>query len=463
MNENTEKFDAIIIGVGQAGNPLAHLLADKKWKVAVIERHYVGGSCINYGCTPTKTMVASAKAAYMASKGNEYGFETGDIQVKFNKVVERKNNVVKSFRNGIEKKFEDSEHIELIYGEGSFVDSKVIKVSSDVRQNRFLTAEKIFVNTGASPRIPGIKGIKDTGYLNSTTIMELEEVPEHLLVIGGSYIGLEFGQMFARFGSKITIFESHSQLIKIEDEDVAEEMKKIMESEGATVILNAEIDEAIKDGSSITLKGKNNKDHFSVTGSHLLVAAGRTPNTKELNLDQAGINYNDHGFIRVNDQLETNIPGVYALGDVKGGPAFTHISYDDFRIVQKSIFENEKRSYKDRPVPYTMFTDPQLGRMGFNEKEAKKKNISYKLAKIPVASVARAIETGDTRGLMKVLIDDNSDQIIGAAILCAEGGEIMSLLQVAMMGELKYTAIRDGVFAHPTYAESLNNLFVKVE
>ncbi len=327
-----------------------------------------------------------------------------------------------------------------------------------------LTAELFFINTGAKTFIPAIEGLNDIDYLTSTTILDLDEVPEHLMVIGGNYIGLEFGQMFRRFGSKVTIVERSGRIVSREDEDVSEELDKILKAEDITILTNA-VTTSLKQkkAGKITATIKVGDKTEKVKCSHVLIAVGRTPQTEALNLAKTGVETDERGAIKVNDTLETNVKGIYALGDVKGGPAFTHISYNDYTIVYRNLVMREKLTIKNRPVPYCMFTDPQLGSIGLNETEAKKQKIKYRVAKLPMAYVARAIETGDTRGFMKALVDPDTKQILGATILGVEGGETMTILQMAMAGGITYEQIRWFIFAHPLYAESLNNLFMSLD
>lgn len=454
-----QQFDAIIIGVGQAGAPLAHELAGLGRKVAVIEKQHVGGSCINYGCTPTKTMAASAKAAWEAARTGELGIRTTGVQTDFGSVISRRDEIVKNWRDGIRDGLNDADSIELIDGAASFSGPREVTISLNAGDTRKIAAEQIFINAGTSPRIPEIEGIKEIDYLTAKSMMDLDELPEHLLIIGGAYIGCEFGQMYRRLGSKVTIFESNEQLVGREDEDAGEELLKILRSEDIEVVLNAGVEKISKSGEKITLKVNSGEKVEQFSGSHLLIGAGTEPNTGQLNPGKAGIETDRHGYIKVNDKLETSVKNIFALGDIKGGPEFTHISYDDYRIVSQNLLHNGNRTVKDRLVPYTMFTDPQLGRVGHNEKSAGKAGINYKVAKIPMSSVARGVETGDTRGFMKVLVDPENEKILGTTMLMAEGGEIMSLIQTAMMGNLSYKKLRDTAFAHPTYAESLNNLF----
>jgi pyruvate/2-oxoglutarate dehydrogenase complex dihydrolipoamide dehydrogenase (E3) component len=322
----------------------------------------------------------------------------------------------------------------------------------------------VFINAGARPANPPIEGLDNVPVLNSTSIMELDELPDHLLVLGGSYVGLEFAQMFRRFGSEVTVVQRSGRLMGREDADIAEAVAEILREDGIEVLLGTQTMRAEQDeAGKIVLTVNTSEGERTRSGSHLLVAAGRPPNTETLNLDAAGIERDKRGFIKANERLETSAPGVYALGDVKGGPAFTHISYDDFRIIRTNLLEGGSATITNRQVPYTMFIDPQLGRIGLSEQEARDQGRDVLVAKIPLTYVTRAIETGETRGFMKAVVDAGTDQILGCAVLGLEGGEIMAMIQIAMMGNLPYTALRDAVFAHPTLAESLNTLFSTVE
>lgn len=465
-------YDAIIIGSGQAANPLAQALSAKGKRTALIERAVVGGTCRNYGCTPTKTMVASAETAYMARRAGEYGVRVGKVAVDMPAVRERKRGVVKQWRERGEKRLKEAKLVELIYGEAHFASPKEISVQLKSGGERRLAADLIVIDTGLSAAVPPLAGLKNVPYLDNVTVMELGEIPEHLLVLGGGYIGLEFAQMFRRFGSRVTVIQREKQLLTAEDADVAEEIEKLLREDGIEILLGAKAESVAASGKDLLLtvrtvpgKGASGTDATAKTlkGTHLLVATGRRPNTHELDLAAAGIATDERGYIRVNDRLETAVPGVYAAGDVKGGPAFTHISYDDYRVLKANLLDGENRSIAGRMVPYCVFIDPQLGRIGLSEKQASEQGTQVRVARMPMTSVARAIETGRTRGFMKTLVDPKTDQILGAAILGDQGGEIMSLLEVAMMGKLKYTALRDAIFAHPTLAESMNNLFFKFE
>jgi dihydrolipoamide dehydrogenase len=456
-------YDAIVIGSGQGGTPLAKKLAKHGLQTAIIERRFIGGTCINDGCTPTKTMVASARMMHLAKTSEALGVNIKDAQLNFKKVMERKNEIVEQFRKGGEDGLRKTKNVDIIFGEASFVNNKELKVFLNDEAELNLTADKIFINTGGRPTIPNIEGLDTIPYLNSTTIMELEELPEHLIIIGAGYISLEFGQMFRRFGSKVTMLEHSERFLPREDEDVADEIKKFLEDEGIEIYTNCNTKKVSSANKNISVIATINNEVKEFTGSQLLIAAGRTPNTDVLQLSNTGIKMEEHGHIIVNEKLETSVEGIYALGDVKGGPEFTHISYNDYIIISKNLFENGNQSTKDRLVPYCMFTDPQLGRIGLSEDEARKKNINFKAVRFPMTHVARALETGETTGFMKAIIDMDSKKILGAAVIGEQGGEMMSMLELAMMGNLTYDVLRYAVFAHPLYAESLNNLFMQLD
>jgi pyruvate/2-oxoglutarate dehydrogenase complex dihydrolipoamide dehydrogenase (E3) component len=450
-----EKYDAIVIGAGQAGVPLSTALAKAGRRTVLIEREHVGGTCINEGCTPTKTMVASARVAYLARRAADYGVETGPVRVDLGVVRERKRSIVESFRGGSQRRIEGTDGVDLVFGDARFAAPRTVAVNG-----RSLQAELVFINTGGRPAASDVAGLDRVGPLDSTSIMELDRVPGHLIVLGGGYIGLEFAQMFRRFGSRVTVIQRGRQLLPLEDEDIAGAVLGVLREDGIDVLLQAEAScaERIADG-TVRVAARTADGDRTIEGSHVLLAAGRVPNTDRLELEAAGVEADTKGFIRVNERLETTAPGVYALGDVKGGPAFTHISYDDYRIIRANLLERGSRTTADRPVPYTVFMDPQLGRIGLTEREARKQGRPYRVATLPMSSVARALEMDEARGTMKVLVDPESRRILGAAVLGIEGGEIMAALQLAMMGNLPYDRIRDAVFAHPTLAESLNNLF----
>jgi pyruvate/2-oxoglutarate dehydrogenase complex dihydrolipoamide dehydrogenase (E3) component len=453
-----EGFDAIIIGSGQGGNPLAGALTAAGKKTALVERQDVGGTCINRGCTPTKTMVASARVAYLARRGADYGVGVGPVVVDMGRVRERKRAIVSSWREGGEKRL-DKAHVELIRGEASFTGPRQLRVALHGGGERLLSAPQIFIDTGTRSARPEVAGLDTISCLDNDSIMELDYIPEHLLILGGGYIGMEFSQMFRRFGSKVTVIQSGPQLLRGEDPDIAAEVLKILRQDGVEVLLNAHTRSAAPSGAGITLELVVEGKTQTIAGSELLLATGRVPNTAALQLAAAGVETDERGFIRANERLETSAPGVYAIGDVKGGPQFTHISYDDYRILKANLLDGGKRTVSDRMVPYAVFIDPQLGRVGMTETEAQKSGRKIRVARMPMTSVARALEVDETRGLMKAIVDAETGEILGATVLGMEGGEVMAVFQMAMMGHLKYGVLRDAVIAHPTLAESINNLF----
>jgi pyruvate/2-oxoglutarate dehydrogenase complex dihydrolipoamide dehydrogenase (E3) component len=458
-----ERFDAIVLGTGQAGKPLALDLSKAGRRTAVVERGYVGGTCINVGCTPTKTMVASARVAYLARRAAEFGVHCGPVAVDMAQVRQRKQTIVTEFRSASQRRLEQAENIELIFGEGCFIAPKVVEVVSQAGGVRALAADTIFINTGARPARPALDGLDSIDALDSTSIMELSAVPEQLLILGGGYIGLEFGQMFRRFGSAVTVVQRDKQLLAREDPDVAEEVHKVLREDGIEVLLQTEPTRVQGTAGGVVLDVRGPAGDRTIAGSHLLIAAGRVPNSDRLNLGTAGVQVDARGFIVVNDRLETNVAGVFALGDVKGGPAFTHISYDDYRIIRNNLLRGGQSTTRDRFVPYTVYIDPQLGRIGLTEQQARAQGRTIRVAKIPTSWVARALEMSEPRGLIKAIVEAETGQILGAAVLAVEGGEIMSMLEIAMMARLPYTALEDGIFAHPALAEGLNTLFMAME
>jgi pyruvate/2-oxoglutarate dehydrogenase complex dihydrolipoamide dehydrogenase (E3) component len=454
-----DHYDAIVIGTSQGGRFLPVQLAQAGQKVALVERDQLGGVCVNRGCTPTKTMVASARLAYQARRGAEYGVRTGPVSVDLAAVRERKRAMVAGARENYAGRLAQ-DGLDLIDGEAHFTGAKTVEVALTDGGTRQIRAPVVVIDAGTRPRPLALAGAGDVSVLDSTSIMELDELPEHLIIIGGGYIGLEFGQMFRRFGSEVTIIQRAARLMMREDEDVSDEVAAIFRDDGITVLTSstpARVEPA--HGSRVRLNIRTQDGERQLEGSHLLSAAGRIPNTDALTPEAAGIRLDDHGFVEVDEYLQTSVPGVYAMGDVKGGPAFTHLSYDDYRILRANLIKQQNASTRDRIVPHTVFIDPQLGRVGMTEREARAQGRAIRVAKLPMSAVIRAIETGETRGFMKVVIDGNSGQILGAAILGSEGGEVMTMIQVAMLGNLSYTAMADAIFTHPLLAEGLNTLF----
>src|SRR5216117_3411958 len=458
-----EQYDAIVIGSGQGGTPLSTALAAAGMHTALIERKHVGGTCINVGCTPTKTIVASGRVAYLARRAKDYGVNAGRVTVDMRRVVKRKRGVVESFRSYGQKTLEKTANVELIFGEARLKDAKRVVVELRRGGTRELDGKRIVINTGGRPAVPPIEGLDRVPFLDSTSIMELTELPGHLIVLGGGYIGLEFCQMFRRFGARVTIVNRDPRLILREDPDVSAEVEKILKEDGIEVLNSAQVTRVETSGGGVRVLLQSREGAKNISGSHLLLALGRVPNSDRLNLAAAGVQTDKLGYIEVDARLETKVPGIYAIGDVKGGPAFTHISYDDFRILRENWLNGGNATIEGRLVPNCIFIDPQLATVGMNETEAQKRGIDYRVAKLPMTGVARAQEMSETRGFMKAIVDAKTQQILGCTILGVEGGEIMSMLQIAMMGKLPYPAIKEAIFAHPTLAESLNNLFMTLD
>jgi pyruvate/2-oxoglutarate dehydrogenase complex dihydrolipoamide dehydrogenase (E3) component len=449
------KFDAIVIGSGQGGNPLAYRLAEKKQSVALIEQKHLGGTCINTGCTPTKTMVASAQVAHYVATAERWGIKATGFSADLKAIVARKNQVVGSFRSGQEKRVAAHNSLHLYRGQARFTGPHQVQVGADT-----LESDRIFIDTGSSPIIPTISGIESIPYLTNETILDLEVLPEHLLVLGGGYIGLEFAQIFRRFGSRVTVVHQGKEILPREDDDVAGELRKALEAEGITFRLNTRTVKAECMEHDIRLEFEGGAN---VSGTHLLVATGRKPNVQALDLNKAGVETDKHGYIKVNGRLETNVDGIWALGDVKGGPAFTHISYSDFQVIYANVIDGVHVSTDHRIVPYCVFTDPQLGCVGMTEKEARAQGYKLKIGRNPVSNVARAIERSETAGLMKVVIDARNDRILGASILSADGGELVQILHTLMLADQPYTLLKGAIYIHPTMAEGFFGLFESVQ
>jgi pyruvate/2-oxoglutarate dehydrogenase complex dihydrolipoamide dehydrogenase (E3) component len=458
MNATDEHYDVIVIGTSQGGRFLPVELAGAGQRVALVERGPLGGVCVNTGCTPTKTMVASARLAYQARRGAEYGVRTGAVSVDLAAVRERKRAMVAGAQENYASRLAQ-DGLDLVAGEAHFTGPKTIEVALTDGGTRQISAPVIVIDAGTRPRPLAIPGAGNVPVLDSTSIMELDELPEHLIVLGGGYIGLEFGQMFRRFGSQVTIVQNAARLMMLEDDDVSDEVAAIVRDDGITVLTSTAANRVEPAAGGLRLTVRTEDGTRQIEGSHLLSAIGRTPNTEALTPGAAGIRLDDRGFIEVDEYLETSVPGVYAMGDIKGGPAFTHLSYDDYRILRANLVRHDKASTRDRIVPYTMFIDPQLGRAGLTERDARAQGRAIRVAKLPMSAVVRAIETGETRGFMKAVVDADSGQILGCAVLGSEGGEIMTIIQVAMLGKLTAAAMADAIFTHPLLAEGLNTLF----
>jgi pyruvate/2-oxoglutarate dehydrogenase complex dihydrolipoamide dehydrogenase (E3) component len=476
MPENSsEDFDAILIGSGQGGNPLALAMAKAGWKTAMIEREHVGGTCVNVGCTPTKTLVATARVAYLARRAADFGVQTGPVTANMPAVIARKREIVHVWRAGSEKPYQDTPNLTLIRGEASFAGANSqgkheisVALNLDGEGGEVtLSSGRIIVNTGARAALPSLPGLHDIPFLDNASILELEVLPEHLLILGGGYIALEFAQIFRRLGSKVTIVQRGAALADREDPEVSSAIADILREDGIEILLNAQATQVQQEDRQAILSVAIDGVERDLRGSHLLVAIGRTPNTEALHCDRAGVALDKRGFVTVNDRLETTAQGIWAIGDVKGGPAFTHISYDDYRVLKTNLLDapdaDPLRTITGRLLPYTMFIDPELGRIGMTESEARKSGRSIKVARMPMSSVARAYESAETRGFLKAIVDAETDQILGAAILGVDGGELAAMLQIAMMGNVSASALREGIWSHPTRAEAFNRLFSSYE
>ncbi|HLJ23781.1 MAG TPA: mercuric reductase [Candidatus Acidoferrales bacterium] len=452
------RYDAIVIGAGQGGWPLALRFVDLGWQVALVEKAHLGGTCINTGCTPTKTMVHRAQVAYYARNAARWGVRAENVAADLPAIVAQKNKVVARFRGNQERKVQSTPNLHLLAGFAQFTGPHSIRVG-----DAQLESEKIFINTGGHANIPPIPGLDPGAVLTNENVMDLLEIPEHLVILGGGYEGLEFGQMFRRFGSRVTIIHNQAQIVPREDPEIAAELQKILAAEGITFQLNANTTRVEQKSGAVKVILASPSGPVEVSGTHLLCAVGRGPNTENLGLEKAGVETDKKGFIHVNERLETNVPGIWVIGDVKGGPAFTHISYNDFQIIDANLTRGKNLSIANRLVPYCVFTDPQLGCVGMTEKEARAKGHKLKIGSIPMSNVARAIERDETSGLMKVIVDAANDRILGAAILAIEGGELIHVLYTLMLGDLPYTVLKGAVFIHPTLAEGFFALLNSVK
>ena len=443
------KYDAIIIGTGQAGPSLAGRLDGAGMKVAIVERDKIGGSCVNVGCIPTKALVASARAAHMARRGTDFGVQIdGCIRVDMARVKARMKEISGQSNQGVTQWLEGLENVDLIRGHAKFQGAKQIDVDG-----RVIEAEKIFLNVGARPFVPDLKGLEDVDYLTSSSMMEVDFLPKHLIIIGGSYIGLEFGQMYRRFGSEVTIVERGDRLIPRDDPDVSEAVRSFLEKEGVRVRLNAECIHLAKKGGGVAVQVDCDDEPSEILGSHLLLAVGRIPNTDALGLETAGVTANGRGYIEVDDQLRTNVPGIWALGDCNGRGPFTHTSYNDFEIVAANLLDDDARRVSDRILCYGLFTDPPLGRVGMTEQQARESGRKVLIGKRLMKHVGRAEERSETDGFIKILVDADTNEILGAAILGINGDEVVHCLLDVMYAKLPYTVISRAVHIHPTVSE----------
>jgi pyruvate/2-oxoglutarate dehydrogenase complex dihydrolipoamide dehydrogenase (E3) component len=442
-------YDAIIIGTGQAGPPLAVRLASSGMRVAIIERELFGGTCVNNGCIPTKTLIASARAAHIARRGAEYGVAiSSSITVDMKKVKERKDAVVRRSNEGVEKWLKSTEKLTVYEGHARFEDTHRVRVGDEL-----LEADRLFINVGARASTPPLPGLDQVRYLTNSTMMEVDFLPEHLIVVGGSYVGLEFGQMYRRFGSEVTIVEMGPRLIQREDEDISGAVREILENEGINIRLNAECIAVQKHGDKVAINLDCSDDDKRVLGSHLLLAVGRVPNTDDLGLENAGVTVDQRGYVQVDDQLQTNVPGIYALGDCNGRGAFTHTSYNDYEIVAANLLDHDRRRVSDRITAYALYIDPPLGRAGMTEAEVRKSGRKILLGKRPMTRVGRAVEKGETQGFMKILVDAETKEILGASLLGVECDEVIHSILDVMYAKAPYTVIQRAMHIHPTVTE----------
>jgi pyruvate/2-oxoglutarate dehydrogenase complex dihydrolipoamide dehydrogenase (E3) component len=445
----TEMFDAIVIGAGQSGPYLAVRMAQKGMKVALIERTHLGGTCVNNGCIPTKTMVASAKAAHVARRAADYGVVLdGSVSVDMKVVKARKDKIVGASIKSLTDWIGSTENLTLVWGSARFTRARTVRVG-----DRELTAPKIFINTGGRPIVPDWSGLADIPYLTNVTMMDLDVLPEHLIVVGGSYIGLEFAQMFRRFGSRVTVIEHGPRLVGREDEEVSETIREILAGEGIEIHCGASDIAVEKQGSGLRLTAKAQDGAVDIAGSHLLLAIGRLPNVEDLDLPAAGVAQSQRGYIDVDDQLRTNVEGIWAMGDVTGHGAFTHTSYNDFEVVAANLLDNDPRRVSDRIEAYALYIDPPLGRIGMTEKQVRDSGRKALVGKMPMTRVGRAKEKGETQGFMKVLVDAESKLILGAALLCTEGDEVVHSLLDVMYAKAPYTLVQRAMHIHPTVSE----------
>jgi pyruvate/2-oxoglutarate dehydrogenase complex dihydrolipoamide dehydrogenase (E3) component len=446
----TKKYDAIIIGSGQSGFPLAGRLADEGWKTALIEKDVLGGTCVNVGCSPTKTIIASARAAHLARRGADFGVQAGPITVDMKKVKARKDQIVTQFRGGLEDWLQNLENLDVIYGHAHFEGENTVRVN-----DALLEADHIFINTGQRGAIPPIDGLQDVDYLTNVSILDLEDVPDHLIILGGSYIGLEFGQAFRRFGATVTIIESADTLVHREDNDIAESIRGIMENEGITILVGTTATAVTSENGRIIVSVDDGEETQRIVGSHLLVAVGRRPNSDDLGLDVAGIKTDKRGYIVVDDELKTSNPYVWATGDVNGKGAFTHTSWNDYEIVASNLLDGGSRRVSDRFTTYGLFIDPPLGRVGMTEQQARESGRNVLMAIKPMSHIARAKERDEKQGFIKILVDADTERFLGAAILGIGGDELVHAITDSMYADVSYTIMKNAVHIHPTVSELL--------
>ncbi|EOU1502518.1 FAD-dependent oxidoreductase [Clostridium perfringens] len=452
------KYEYIIIGFGKGGKTLAGYLGKLGKKVAIIEKSdkMYGGTCINVGCIPTKTLVHKSKVSLYK------GLNTFEEKAReYRKAIEEKNSLIEALRNKNYNMLNNNENVDVFNGTASFISNTEILINSE-KEDIILEGEKIFINTGATTIIPNIQGIKSSSKIyNSTTIMELKELPKHLVIVGGGYIGLEFASIYASFGSKVTVIEAFDRIAGREDEDISKSIKEILEKKGIEFLLGSKVKSFEEIHGEVEVSYENSLGELNkIKGDAVLIAIGRKPNTEELNLEAAGVKVTDRGAVAVDNRLKTNVPNIWAIGDVNGGPQFTYISLDDFRIIKDNLFGEGKRSTDDREfIPYSVFIEPNLSRVGLSKKEALEKGFEIKTAKLDVNTIPRAKVIGETEGIMKAIVDVKTNKILGCTLLCAESAEIINIVTLVMKADEDYTFLRDNIFTHPTMSEALNDLF----
>ncbi|MGA2076852.1 MAG: mercuric reductase [Terriglobia bacterium] len=456
-----ESYDILVIGSGEAGKHLTWNMAQAGRRTAVVERKYMGGSCPNIACLPSKNVIRSAKAHWFARHGAEYGIQTGPVSTDMKGVLARKRKMAEGQVQFHLDRF-DATGAELIRGEARFVAPKKVEVQLNDGGRRTISGERVFLDLGSRAAMPEIPGLSDAKPMTHVEALDLDRLPEHVIVLGGGYVGPELAQALRRFGSAVTVIEHGKQIASKEDPDVAQALLENFASEGINVLLETQV-RAVEglSGKQIRIRVEDRHGDQTIEGSDLLVAAGRAPNTRGIGLEAAGVELDERGYIKVNERLETTAEGVWAMDDCAGSPQFTHVAFDDFRVVRDNL-TGGNRTTRDRLIPFCMFTDPELARVGLNESEAKKRGIGYRLAKIPMADVLRAVTLSETRGFVKILIDARSDRILGFTALGVEAGEMMAAVQTAMLGGFPYTVLRDAIFTHPTVAEGLVFLLASV-
>jgi pyruvate/2-oxoglutarate dehydrogenase complex dihydrolipoamide dehydrogenase (E3) component len=460
MTEN-DRFDVLIIGAGQAGIPLAHDLAKAGKRVALVEEKNLGGSCVNFGCTPTKAVIASAQVAHLARRGIEFGLRIPTVEIDFPAVLARAKRILMESRNGLQRDLKNTDNPKLLFGSARFEgrDDGAFRIAVE---DRVVVAEQVVLDTGTRSAIPPIDGLDKLNFICAENWLESTELPEHLAIIGGGYIGLEMSQFYRRIGSRVTVIEEEGQVAGHEDQDVVRALQRLLETEGIEFHLNAEVKRIETNNGSATLLLEDGNGLSEVKASHVFVATGRTPNTDDLGLDTVGVKVSEHGIVEANERLATNVKGIWVAGDIRGGLMFTHTAWDDYRILLSQITGDGSHT-TERVVPYAIFTDPQLGRVGMTESEARKSGKEIKVSRYDMKSNGRAREFGETEGFVKVVIDTKTDRILGAAVLATEGAELIHMYVDLMNADAPYTVIRDAIHIHPTLAEAVQSALTSFE